>query len=124
MKRKDLIFIAVLVAVVAIFIFLSQIGRKPAALTSRPEHAGLGKKTPPETCLACHAPDSTVAPMPVNHPKKGRPPDEMKGMEFKCFTCHRPPAETTAMLITSNKTGNKELAPLWLYLQERNQSRK
>src|SRR5579862_1823815 len=81
MKRKDLIFIAVLVVVVGIFVLLSSLSRKAAAMTPRPEHSGFNRKTPPEACLACHAPGSTIAPMPANHPKKGKPPDEMKGME-------------------------------------------
>jgi hypothetical protein len=96
MKSKDLIFIAIIAGVVGIFVFLSAIGRKPPALTARPEHAGLTDKTPRETCLVCHAPDSTVAPMPVHHPKKGRPPDKMP-----CSVCHKMPHAAPALYISS-----------------------
>src|SRR5215470_1712622 len=94
MRRKDLIFIAIIVAVLGIFIFLSAIGRKAPAMTARADHAGLNRKTPNETCLACHAPDSTVARMPASHPKKGKPPDT----KTSCFVCHRPPEEHVAWL--------------------------
>jgi len=94
MKRKDLIFIAIIAIVVGIFIFLSAIGRKPPALTGRPEHSGFTDKTPNEACLVCHAPDSTVAPMPVHHPKKGRPPDKMP-----CSVCHKTPKAAAAALL-------------------------
>jgi hypothetical protein len=94
MRRKDLIFIAIIVAVLGIFIFLSAIGRKAPAMTAREEHAGANRKTANETCLACHAPDSTVAPMPARHPKKGKPPDT----KTSCFACHRPPEDHVASL--------------------------
>ena len=94
MRRKDLIFIAIIVAVLGIFIFLSAIGRKAPAMTARAEHAGFNRKTPNDTCLGCHAPDSGVAPMPARHPKKGKPPDT----KTSCFACHRPPEERVAAL--------------------------
>src|SRR5215467_14726326 len=94
MRKKDLIFIAIIVAVLAIFIFLSAIGRKAPAMTAREEHAGFNRKTPNDSCLGCHAPDSTVAAMPARHPKKGKPPDT----KTSCFACHRPPEEHVASL--------------------------
>jgi len=94
MRRKDLIFIAIIVAVLGIFIFLSVIGRKAPAMTTRAEHAEVNRKTPNDTCLACHAPDSTVAPMPARHPKKGKPPDT----KTSCFACHRPTEDHVASL--------------------------
>ena len=93
MRKKDLIFIAIIVAVLAIFIFLSAIGRKAPAMTAREEHAGFNRKIPNDTCLGCHAPDSTVAAMPARHPKKGKPPDT----KTSCFACHRPPEEHVAL---------------------------
>ncbi|HKV37759.1 MAG TPA: hypothetical protein VJX67_00995 [Blastocatellia bacterium] len=101
MKSKDLIFIGVMVAVVGIFIFLSEIGQKPKTLTARPEHAGFTDRTPRETCLICHAPDSKVAPMPVRHPKKGKPPDKMP-----CFACHKPPPAAAASHVKDGTEGD------------------
>jgi cytochrome c551/c552 len=101
MRRKDLIFIAIIVAVLGIFIFLSAVGRKAPAMTARAEHAGANKKTTNETCLGCHAPDSTVAPMPARHPKKGKPPDT----KTSCFACHRPPEDHVASLRLWTPTG-------------------
>ena len=93
MNRKDLIFAAVAIAVIGVFIFLTVIGRKPIPMSGRTEHAAVTEKTSRETCLPCHAPDSSVAPMGLRHPKKGRPPDEMS-----CFKCHKPPAAIVALL--------------------------
>ncbi|MGH9822434.1 MAG: hypothetical protein ACREDR_04185 [Blastocatellia bacterium] len=93
MTRKDLIFIAIIVVVVGIFVVLSMIGQKPKTMTERAEHAGVTRKTANDVCLACHAPNSRVAPMPPNHPKKGRPPDTMT-----CFACHRPPASVAEFI--------------------------
>src|SRR6516225_1063286 len=88
MKKKDLIFIGIIVAVVGLFIFLSAIARKPPAFTDRPEHAGLTAKTERDTCLSCHAPDSTIAPMSARHPKKGKPNDRDPDKRV-CFKCHK-----------------------------------
>ncbi len=93
MNKKDLIFLAIAIAVVGLFIFLSLIGRKPKPLGPHPEHAGLSQKTPRETCLECHAPDSTVAPMPPRHPKKGKPPDKTT----PCYACHKMPEDAVAI---------------------------
>jgi hypothetical protein len=92
MKKKDLYFLAMAAAVIGLFVFLSMIGRKAAPMTARPEHAGMSTETPRETCWTCHAPDSQVAPMPIRHPKKGKPPDQTT----PCAVCHKyrvaPPA--------------------------------
>ncbi|PYP87090.1 MAG: hypothetical protein DMF61_10590 [Blastocatellia bacterium AA13] len=98
MNRKDVIFAAIALAVLGIFIFLTAIGRKPAPMSPRGEHTGLTAETPRETCLSCHAPDSSVAPMGIRHPKKGRPPDQMS-----CFKCHKPPAATIAFAIKNQR---------------------
>ncbi|HYP26412.1 MAG TPA: hypothetical protein VE262_06830 [Blastocatellia bacterium] len=87
MKKKDLYFLAMAAAVIGLFVFLSMIGRKPKPMTARPEHASMTKETPRETCWACHAPDSQVAPMPLRHPKKGKPPDQTT----PCAVCHKYP---------------------------------
>jgi hypothetical protein len=101
MNRKDLIFLGIAVSVVALFVVLSVIGRKPKPIGVRPEHAGMSRDTAREDCLACHAPDSQIAPMPARHPKKGKPPDKTT----PCIACHKLPESTAAAFIfhlTSN----------------------
>jgi hypothetical protein len=95
MNRKDLIFLGIAVSVVALFIVLSVIGRKPKPMSARPEHAGMSRDTAREDCLACHAPDSQVAPMPARHPKKGKPPDRTT----PCYACHKLPEPRMAALV-------------------------
>jgi hypothetical protein len=119
MNRKDLFFVVVAVAVIGLFIFLSVIGKKPAAMTPRAEHVGMSKDTPRETCLQCHAPGSQVAPMDKSghHPKKGRPPDQMS-----CFACHKPPeaAAVSAGTPRTLKKDDRRLASLRLiYLEDK-----
>lgn len=99
MNRKDIIFAAIALAVIGLFVFLSLIGREAKSLTVRAEHAGVTRDTPRETCWGCHAPDSTVAPMPLRHPKKGKPPDKTT----PCYACHKLPDETAA-IVYSTKT--------------------
>ncbi|MBI3650939.1 MAG: hypothetical protein HY231_07795 [Acidobacteria bacterium] len=91
MKKKDLYFLLGALVVIGIFVVLSVIGRKPKPLSNIAEHAGVTSKTEPATCLACHAPDSSVKPMPEHHPKKGRPPDKSS-----CFICHQAPTTASA----------------------------
>ena len=95
MNRKDLIFLGIAVSVVALFIVLSVVGRKPKPMSARPEHAGMNRDTAREDCLACHAPDSQVAPMPARHPKKGKPPDRTT----PCYACHKLPEARMAALV-------------------------
>jgi hypothetical protein len=87
--KKDLIFATVAIAVLGVFIVLSQISRKPPPVTVGAAHEGMTRSTPRELCVGCHAPDSPVRPMSERHPKKGKPPDTMS-----CFACHQPPAKT------------------------------
>ena len=87
MNRKDLIFIAILAGVLAVFIVLSLVKDKPPQLAAREEHQGMVSSTPPDTCLSCHAPGS-ISPMNKrHHPVKGLPPKK-----DNCFLCHKPPA--------------------------------
>jgi len=104
MKKKDLIFIAIIVGVVGVFIFLSAIARKAPVFTDRPEHAGMTSKTQRENCLACHAPDSAVAPMSARHPKKGKPNDRDPD-KWVCFKCHKEEKPVTALLISDLAEG-------------------
>jgi len=94
MNKKDLIFIAIIVGVLGIAIFVWAMGRKAPKFTDRPEHSGLTAKTQRDTCLVCHAPDATVAPMTARHPKKGKPPDK-----FDCFICHKEQKSLTAFIM-------------------------
>ena len=92
MNRKDIIFASIALAVIGLFIFLSLIGRDAKPMTARGEHAGVTQDTPRETCWECHAPDSTVSPMPPRHPKKGKPPDTTT----PCYACHKLPDPAVA----------------------------
>jgi hypothetical protein len=113
MNRKDLIFLAIAVSVLALFIVLSNIGRKPKPMSVRPEHAGMSRDTPREDCLACHAPDSQVAPMPARHPKKGKPPDKTT----PCYACHNLPGPSTTAfvfhLIGNYRAKSREVRFTW-----------
>src|SRR5713226_8178033 len=104
MKKKDLIFIAIIVGVVGVFIFLSAIARKAPAFTDRSEHAGLTAKTQRDTCLVCHAPDASIAPMPARHPKKGKP-NERDTDKWVCFKCHKEEKPMTALIVSGVSEG-------------------
>ena len=94
MNKKDLYFIGLMIAVLGVFMTLWLISRKAPAMTPRPEHAGIAKETPRETCFDCHGGDR-VAPQPPHHPKKGLP-NETEGRPNKtptpCAECHKLPA--------------------------------
>src|SRR5262245_16478928 len=95
MNRKDLIFISILAGVLGVFIFLSVIKDDAPQMTGREEHRALTRNTPPDSCMSCHDPNSTIAPMnkKVKHPKKGLPPKN-----DNCFLCHKPPATAVTAL--------------------------
>jgi hypothetical protein len=114
MKKKDLFFIIGALVVVGIFFYLSYIGRKPKPITNITEHAGLTDKTEPATCLACHAPDSTVRPMPEHHPKKGRPPDKSS-----CFMCHKLSGSASAFFSPTFSIRLSEEKFKWLNQQQK-----
>jgi hypothetical protein len=115
MKKKDLMFIAMALGVIGLFVFLSLISRKPKPLTARAEHAHVTKETPRETCLECHAPDSPIAPMPARHPKKGKPPDKTT----PCYACHKYPADPVQAFILPNTLSIRGDNVLWLNQQLR-----
>jgi hypothetical protein len=109
MNRKDLIFAGIALSVIALFVFLSMSGRHGKELVGRPEHAGITRDTPRETCWSCHAPDATVAPMPVRHPKKGKPPDQTT----PCYVCHKLPEGLPAKAASVSKTNQREGLIKW-----------
>jgi hypothetical protein len=104
MNKKDLLFAAIALSVIGLFIFLSQLKDPPKSLASRAEHAGLSKPSPDnqddilkhnQECLACHAVDSPTVPMPQTHPKKGK-----LDQRTPCTECHKLPAQQTASFNT------------------------
>jgi len=98
MNKKDLIFIAIALGVIGLFIFLSVIGKKPKPLSVQ-NHSAYSSEWKRDTCLGCHAPGN-VAPMPEKHPQKGRW-DDRKNTE--CNLCHKPPAVTTAFFFPNHR---------------------
>jgi hypothetical protein len=98
MNRKDLIFAAIAIFVIGLFIFLSRISTPPKPMTARAEHAGFTRETTNQTCLDCHALTSGVAPMPQNHPKKGRGEDQ----RTPCTECHTLPKAEVARFGSAN----------------------
>jgi hypothetical protein len=114
MKKKDLFFIIGALVVIGIFVYLSYVGRKAKPVSNIAEHAGFTDKTEPASCLACHAPDSAVKPMPEHHPKKGRPPDKSS-----CFMCHKLPAAASAFLSPTFSTRLSEEKFKWLNQQQK-----
>jgi hypothetical protein len=121
MNKKDLLFGAIALSVIGLFVFLS-INRTPVpALVARPEHTGVSKPSPDDqddilkhnkACLVCHALDSEIAPMPQNHPKKGKLDDQ----RTPCTECHKLPASDITQLIPTKK---REGYLLWLNQQQR-----
>lgn len=119
MRKKDLYFIIGALVIIGIFIFLSKIGRQAKAVSDSPQHAGFTAKTEAETCWGCHAPDSTVKPMPEHHPKRGRPPDKSS-----CFVCHKLPTTATIFLNPSlfsktSSTSSVEEPFIWRSQQQK-----
>ncbi|HXG94926.1 MAG TPA: hypothetical protein VNN73_21480 [Blastocatellia bacterium] len=111
MNKKDLIFISIAVGVIGLFIFLSLIGKKPKPLNATDYHATVTAQTTRDECLACHAPEA-AAPMPANHPQKGRW-DDRKGTN--CLVCHKPPARAAFILLPAYREGKS----LWLNLLQK-----
>lgn len=75
MNRKDMMFLAIALAVVALLYVLSISGKEPPLLPADEVHAGI---TDREQCKECHAPGK-VKPMNPHHPFKEQ-----------CFNCHKP----------------------------------
>jgi hypothetical protein len=74
MKRRDMFFAAVIIAIILFLLYLSTIGRKAPAIPADAAHV---KITDQRACLDCHAPGK-ISPLKHDHP-----PKEM------CFTCHK-----------------------------------
>jgi hypothetical protein len=91
MNKKDILFAAIALSVIGLFIFLSINRRHPPAMTARPEHAGVTSETPRETCWSCHTYEMLSQ---KHHPRKGLPPDQTT----PCAVCHEMPREQAASL--------------------------
>ncbi|MHB8174580.1 MAG: cytochrome c family protein [Nitrospirota bacterium] len=74
MKKRDLLFAAVIVALIIFLYFLSATARKPPAMPADAVHA---KLTDLRSCPACHGPGK-VSPLKQDHPPKEH-----------CFKCHK-----------------------------------
>ena len=111
MNRKDLYFLGIAVAIIALFTFLWIVSRKPPAMTARVEHVGITRTTPAETCWSCHTPESK---MWERHPNHGKPTERNK--TTPCYACHKLPESQVAdaLLHMSNKG---EVGFIWLNLQ-------
>ena len=102
MKKRDLLFVFIVVVVVSGLVYLERTGRHPRpVLQSIPEHANLKAQTPRTTCLVCHDPQNGTNPddkrIKVDHPEK------WKDEKFPCIGCHKiqPGPNKTAQLLRS-----------------------
>ncbi|HZS47250.1 MAG TPA: hypothetical protein VFC63_19405 [Blastocatellia bacterium] len=94
MKRRDIIFILIVIGVFGLLFYLSRTGKKPTVVKrSVPAHqtfysdVDAGKlqwsNIPLSTCGKCHW------PLPDTHPVKGKSPEEEK-KGLTCTQCHAP----------------------------------
>lgn len=91
MKRRDLIFLVIVLAVFGLLYYLSRTGRQaPQVLQSVPQHAPIfadltanqlqWTNIPSQRCGECHW------PLPAEHPVKGKNPED----KTTCVMCHQP----------------------------------
>ena len=71
MKYKDLRFMAVIIAVLAFFYYLSTTGKKPPVMPGDAQHMAAKTK---QDCLVCHGPGMPAA-MKGPHPPKDQCPE-------------------------------------------------
>lgn len=88
MKKQDLLFALICIAVIAGLFYLYFTGRHPQPTDPRiPQHQNLTKETPRTTCLTCHDPQTgtndVAKRIQVNHPEK------WKDEKFLCQRCHK-----------------------------------
>ncbi len=74
MKSKNLLFAAVIIAVIGFLFFLSSTARKPPLIPSDAIHKNL---TGIRACAPCHGPGGS-SPLKKEHPPKRH-----------CFKCHK-----------------------------------
>src|SRR5262245_39581075 len=97
MKRRDLVFVVIIVAVVSGLVYLSIIGKHPQPTDqSILEHKSFNRDTPRTTCLACHNPENGTAEKRI----KETHPEKWKDEKFSCIKCHtlKPAATANAGL--------------------------
>ncbi|MFY9227343.1 MAG: hypothetical protein WAQ98_32025 [Blastocatellia bacterium] len=88
MKKRDLLFAVICVAVVSFLIILSIKGKHPQpTVLSIPQHQGIKDLTPRERCLECHDPKTGL-----NEPDKrikATHPEKWQDIKFSCIKCHK-----------------------------------
>lgn len=87
MKKRDLLFAVICIAVVGFLIWLSLIGKHAQpTLLSVPQHQNIKDITPRERCMTCHDPQTGT-----NDPAKriqSSHPEKWKDEKFSCLKCH------------------------------------
>src|SRR2546428_749093 len=88
MKKRDLIFAIIVIAVVSGLIYLSYTGKHPKpTLQSIAEHQNLKPQTTTRAqCLVCHDPQTGTA---VNKRIMVTHPDKWRDEKFNCIGCHK-----------------------------------
>lgn len=88
MKRRDLLFAAICVAVVGFLVFLSITGKHPQPTDlSIPQHKEIKALTPRERCLECH--DPKTGANDVSKRIKPTHPEKWQDIKFSCIKCHQ-----------------------------------
>jgi hypothetical protein len=86
MKRRDLIFVLIVVAVVSGLIYLSVTGKHPQPTSqSIAQHQGFDFRTPRTKCLECHDPVTGTGTRKI----KETHPAKWKDEKFSCLGCHK-----------------------------------
>lgn len=88
MKKRDLLFAGICVAVVGFLIFLSFRGKKPKPTNlSIPEHQGIKDITPRDRCIECHHPQTGT--IDISKRIKATHPEKWQDIKFSCIKCHK-----------------------------------
>ncbi|MEW6730553.1 MAG: hypothetical protein AB1489_04370 [Acidobacteriota bacterium] len=87
MKKRDLLFIVIVLVVFSGLYYLSVKGRHPQpTLQTVPEHQSLKPLTPRVECLTCHDPQAGTA---IEKRIKANHPEKWKDEKFSCLGCHK-----------------------------------
>ena len=102
MRSRDLVFIAIVLAVVGGLYFLSTKGRAQPVSSNPPEH--LTAKTRDE-CLVCHTPPKMEA-LELAH----RHPGKWKDARVSCFRCHAAASGVAKVSLEPHRQSNLAFA--------------
>ncbi len=93
MKKRDLLFILMILGVTAGLFYLYFIGRHPQpTVQTIPEHQGFNTLTPRTKCLECHHPETgSIADLKKRITKTH--PEKWQDEKFSCLNCHKLQAE-------------------------------